>query len=159
MPWLLANTAGDIAYSAVMTAATLLDLGDEPFVLLTTFRRNGERVATPVWITRDGDHLAVITPAGTGKVKRIAHTPAVELTPCDRRGRPKPWAQTLPGRAEVRPSPADAEAARALVKVKYGMQFRIFTGIEKLARRMKEPDRVALWIHPTADVPDSVARP
>jgi hypothetical protein len=40
------------------------------------------------------------------------------------------------------------------------MQFRIFTRIEKLARRMKEPDqRVALWIHPTADVPDSVARP
>ena len=159
MPWLLANTAGDIAYSAVMTAATLLDLGDEPFVLLTTFRRNGERVATPVWITRDGDHLAVITPAGTGKVKRIAHTPAVELTPCDRRGRPKPWAETLSGRAEVRHSPADAEAARALVKTKYGMQFRIFTGIERIARRLEEPTRVALWIHPTADVPGSLTHP
>ena len=59
----------------------------------------------------------------------------------------------------MRHSPADAEAARALVKTKYGMQFRIFTGIERIARRLEEPTRVALWIHPTADVPGSLTHP
>jgi PPOX class probable F420-dependent enzyme len=131
-----------------MTATTLLDLGDEPFVLLTTFRRSGERVSTPVWVARDGDHLVVITPAGTGKVKRIAANTAVEVTPCDRRGRPKPWASTLAGRAEVRESAADSEAAREAIKAKYRREFRIFMAIEKVARRMKEPRRVAVWIGP-----------
>ena len=42
-----------------MTATTLLDFGDEPCVLLTTFRANGDRVGTPVWVARDGDHLVV----------------------------------------------------------------------------------------------------
>ena len=88
----------------------------------------------------------VITPAGTGKVKRIAANPAVEVTPCDRRGRPKPWATTVAGRAEVRESAAEAEAAREAIKAKYRIEFRIFMAIEKVARRMKEMcirDRVA----------------
>ncbi len=136
-----------LAYGSQMTATTLLDLGDEPFVLLTTFRRSGERVSTPVWVARHGDHLVVITPAGTGKVKRIAANPAVEVTPCDRRGRPKPWATTVAGRAEVRESAAEAEAAREAIKAKYRWEFRIFMAIEKVARRMKDPQRVAVWIN------------
>jgi len=143
-----AHPVAGLAYGSQMTATTLLDLGDEPFVLLTTFRRSGERVSTPVWVARDGDHLVVITPAGTGKVKRIAANPAVEVTPCDRRGRPKPWASTLAGRAEVRESAADSEAAREAIKAKYRREFRIFMAIEKVARRMKEPRRVAVWIGP-----------
>jgi len=143
----------------IMTATTLLDFGDEPYVLLTTFRANGDRVGTPVWVARDSDHLVVMTAAGTGKVKRIERNALVELTPCDRRGRPKPWAVTLTGRAEVRESEGDADATRALVKAKYGVPYRIFTGIERIVRRLKESPRVALWIHPTADVPDFLATP
>ncbi len=138
-----------LAYGSQMTATTLLDLGDEPFVLLTTFRRSGKRVSTPVWVARDGDHLVVITPAGTGKVKRIAANPAVEVTPCDRRGRPKPWAPTVAGRAEVREAAAEADAAREAIKAKYRWEFRIFMAIEKVARRMKDPQRVAVWIRPS----------
>lgn len=37
--------------------AALIALGDERFVSLTTFRRTGERVSTPVWIARDQDTL------------------------------------------------------------------------------------------------------
>ena len=66
---------------------------------------------------------------------------------------------TLTGRAEVRESEGDADATRALVKAKYGVPYRIFTGIERIARRLKESPRVALWIHPTADVPDFLATP
>ncbi|MDT0352926.1 PNPOx family protein [Pseudonocardia charpentierae] len=39
--------------------ATIDDVAGERFVSLTTFRRDGTPVATPVWIARDGDALVV----------------------------------------------------------------------------------------------------
>lgn len=62
-------------------------LGDEAFVSLTTFRRSDEPVSTAVWIARDGDDLVVITPAESGKVKRIKNSGRVELRPCNRGGK------------------------------------------------------------------------
>ena len=62
-------------------------LGDESFVSLTTFRRSGEPISTPVWIARDGDALIVTTPEESGKVKRLRNNESVELRPCSRRGK------------------------------------------------------------------------
>ena len=42
------------------TNATLA-LGASDFIQLTTFRRTGEPVPTPVWVVPDGDALAVFT--------------------------------------------------------------------------------------------------
>lgn len=69
-----------------MTSSPLLALGDRDFIRLTTFRRTGEPVPTPVWVVPDGDHLSVFTPAGTGKLKRVRHTPRVTVAECSRRG-------------------------------------------------------------------------
>ena len=63
------------------TDTTLDDLADEKFVSLTTFRKNGVGVPTPVWIGRDGDALVVTTPVGSGKVKRLRRNCTVELRP------------------------------------------------------------------------------
>ena len=80
------------------TDAALADLlGDERFVSLTTFRRSGERVSTPVWVGRDGDALVVTTPQASGKVKRIRNNPRVELCSCSRMGRVKDGAEPSPG--------------------------------------------------------------
>jgi len=65
----------------------LAALGDERFVSLTTFRRSGEAVSTPVWVGRDGDALVVTTPRDSGKVKRLRSDDRVELRPCSRSGR------------------------------------------------------------------------
>ena len=61
-------------------------MGRQEFVSLTTFRRTGASVATPVWIAPDGDVLVVTTPVESGKVKRLRPDPRVELRPCSRRG-------------------------------------------------------------------------
>lgn len=45
--------------------------------LLTTYRRSGEGVATPVSITLAGDRLYFVTAADSGKAKRLAHTSRV----------------------------------------------------------------------------------
>ena len=57
-------------------------------VALTTFRRDGTRVSTPVNIVVDGDHAYFRTPHVTGKAKRLRSDPAVELAPSTFRGTP-----------------------------------------------------------------------
>jgi PPOX class probable F420-dependent enzyme len=59
------------------------------FLLLTTFRRSGEGVPTPVWFARVGDTLGVFTSAQTGKVKRLRRDGRVRIAPCSFMGKPK----------------------------------------------------------------------
>jgi len=47
------------------------------YVSLTTFRRTGTPVSTPVWVARDGGELVVISVDPAGKLKRLAHTSRV----------------------------------------------------------------------------------
>jgi hypothetical protein len=117
-------------------------MGEEQFVSLTTFRRSGEPVATPVWVAPDGDGLVVTTPAASGKVKRLRRDPRVELRPCTRRGAVAPDAPSVSAVAAAEPPSAAATAALAR---KYGVQYRLISTIERLvARRGRE--RVILRI-------------
>ncbi len=63
-----------------------LDARGSKFVSLKTFKKNGDAVAGPMWITRDGNDLAVWTPADSWKVKRVRRDSRVELVPCGRTG-------------------------------------------------------------------------
>ncbi|MDI6102838.1 PPOX class F420-dependent oxidoreductase [Actinoplanes sp. NEAU-A12] len=69
-----------------MTA--LEQLGSEKYVLLTTFRRDGRAVPTPLWVVPDGAGLGFWTVAGSGKLKRIRNSGRVTVAPCDMRGNP-----------------------------------------------------------------------
>jgi PPOX class probable F420-dependent enzyme len=57
------------------------------YLSLTTFRRDGTPVATPVWLARQGDELVAFTAQSTGKAKRLRNSGRVLLAPCDMRGR------------------------------------------------------------------------
>ncbi|MDQ4036798.1 MAG: PPOX class F420-dependent oxidoreductase [Actinomycetota bacterium] len=50
--------------------------------LLTTFRRGGAGVRTPVTIALDGGRAYFITSAGGGKAARLARCDRVRLAPC-----------------------------------------------------------------------------
>jgi PPOX class probable F420-dependent enzyme len=98
---------------------TNLDLlGAEKYVLLTTFRKDGREVATPVWVVRDGDALGIWTVADSGKVKRIRRSGAVTVAPCDVRGRPH--GEAVPGTASILDS-GSADRLRNLLRRKYGI--------------------------------------
>lgn len=56
------------------------------YVSLTTFRKNGTGVATPVWYAVEGSRLYVWTRSDSWKVKRLRHDPRVEVAVCDVRG-------------------------------------------------------------------------
>ncbi|GAA4546963.1 PPOX class F420-dependent oxidoreductase [Pseudonocardia xishanensis] len=102
------------------------------FLLLTTFRRDGTAVPTPVWCapTADG-RIGVWTVTKSGKVKRIRRSGAVEVAECDRRG--APLGPAVPGTAEI----LDAEGTRAVrraVARKYGVLGRLLVGSSRLFR-------------------------
>ncbi|KXK58973.1 PPOX class F420-dependent oxidoreductase [Micromonospora fluostatini] len=101
---------------------TLDRLAAEKYVLVTTFRKDGRAVPTPVWAVRDGDALAVWSAADAGKVKRIRRSGDVTVAPCDVRGRPHGPAS--PGHATI----CDADASsriRQLIKEKYRLLGRL----------------------------------
>jgi PPOX class probable F420-dependent enzyme len=127
----------------------LLSLSGARFVSLTTFRGSGERVSTPVWIGRDGDALVVLTPAGSGKARRLRRDPRVELAPCGRFGKVEAGVVPIAGTAEVREAPADVERARATIRATYPIESRLVLGIERLIERLRgrpRTERLALLI-------------
>lgn len=99
------------------------------YVALCTFRRSGVAVSTPVWIAAEGTDLVVTTHLGTGKVKRLRNDPRVTVQPCGMRGTVDPKAPLLHGVAVLAGEDARAEAALAS---KYGVQFRLLHGVERL---------------------------
>lgn len=127
-------------------------IGDSEFVTFGTYRRNGELVATPVWIARDGDELVVTTERNTGKVKRLRNDARVVMQPCSRMGKVEPGAPTVEAVGRVG-APADQDpTANAALARKYGWQFRAITGFERLLRRIQRRDgqRVILRLSPAA---------
>lgn len=97
-------------------------LAAEKYILLTTFRKDGRAVPTPVWAVRDGDALAVWTAADAGKVKRIRRSGEVTVAPCDVRGRPHGTA--VPAMATLY-DPGAMERIRGLIKQKYRVLGRL----------------------------------
>jgi uncharacterized protein len=103
----------------VPSADDLAEVAAHRYVSLTTFRRSGEPVSTPVWVAGDGQELVVITIDGAGKTKRLAHTSRVELRECDMRGAVPEGAPTHHGTARVVRSPEEIAAVKKAMAGKY----------------------------------------
>jgi PPOX class probable F420-dependent enzyme len=88
------------------------------YISLTTFRKDGTPVATPVWHAVSGDELFVVTEAGTWKVKRIRRNPEVVVTVCGIRGSVAPGAPSARGTARLLDE-AGTGTARDLIARKY----------------------------------------
>ena len=108
-------------------------LGAEKFVSLTTFKKDGSAVATPMWIGRDGDHVFFWTPADSWKAKRAKNNPEVIMAPCSRGGKVRPGAVQVHGVAEVITDPATVKRLAGVIRRKYGVEFFIVTFIERAA--------------------------
>ena len=84
-----------------MPEGNTLDLADEKYLSLVTYRRNGDPVPTAVWVASVGNELGIITEEHAGKVKRIRNNPRVTLTPCDVKGKVLPGAATTEATARL----------------------------------------------------------
>jgi PPOX class probable F420-dependent enzyme len=129
--------------------ASFAAMSAERFVSLTTFRRTGAAVSTPVWITPDGDALLVTTPVGSGKVKRVRNNAQVTMRPCSRGGQVANGAPTITARAEIVTDPSRVRVMTDRVRAKYGLEYKIFMVVERLVAR-RAADRLFLRLTPSA---------
>ncbi|MCK0173795.1 PPOX class F420-dependent oxidoreductase [Mycolicibacterium sp. F2034L] len=118
--------------------ADLDSLGAEKFLSLTTFKRSGDAVSTPLWVISEGGRLVFWTPAQSWKVKRVRRDPRVTVVPCSRRGKVAPGVQPVAGRAELVEDAAEVDRTQRLFRKKYGLGFVVVTTIERVIRRGRE---------------------
>ncbi|WP_280255272.1 PPOX class F420-dependent oxidoreductase [Nocardia wallacei] len=97
-------------------------VGTAKYVLLTTFRKDGTPVATPLWAALDGGKLYVWTVTDSWKVKRIRRNPAVTLQSCNAAG--KPHGDVIEGAARILDDEG-SERVRTLIKRKYSVPGRL----------------------------------
>ena len=129
-----------------MAAAPALD-PSERYALLTTFRRDGRPVGTPVWFAAMPDDpatLAVVTDREAGKVKRLRHTARCTLAPCDVRGRPH--GDAVPAEGRVAADATEVAAANDALAGKYGWQWRLLGLGARLRRRDPGATRAVLLL-------------
>jgi PPOX class probable F420-dependent enzyme len=111
--------------------SALDELARGKYLLVTTYKRDGSTVPTPVWAVRDGDALGIWTVADSGKAKRIRNRADVLVAPCDLRG--NRTGEDVPARAEILDA-AGTERYRALLGRKYGLLGRLSTLGSRLRR-------------------------
>jgi PPOX class probable F420-dependent enzyme len=125
---------------------TTSELANEEFVSITTFKRDGTPVSTPVWVAGENGNLLVISEADTWKVKRIRRDGHVRIAPCSARG-------------AIRGEPLDADASietdtatvEKLLTRKYGWKYRAYIRFSALTRKLRHrpmPTGVTIRITP-----------
>jgi uncharacterized protein len=128
-----------------MTVSTTPAL--EPFVrqktiLLTTYRRDGTPVGTPVNVAVDGDRAFVRTWDTAWKVKRIRNNPEVEVAPSTVRG--KPTGPAIRAHAKVLSGDESAYAGGALAR-----KYPILQGLlVPLIHRLRRNETVHIELRP-----------
>ena len=113
------------------TTTAFPHLQNQTYMNLTTYRKSGVAVTTPVWFAQEGDKIYVFTAGESGKVKRIRNNGTVEVAPCNASGKPLGASQSAIARLL---SPEEGKRADAIVTRKYGWQKRIF-GLLGMIRR------------------------
>ena len=102
-------------------------------MLLTTYRRDGTPVASPVWVVAlEGGTFGFATSSASGKAKRLAHTSRVTVQASDARGRVRPGSPVTEGTARITTGP-EYLTIKSKVRDKYGYMVTLSKSIGALA--------------------------
>jgi len=121
-------------------------LGDEAYVNLASFRRDGSEVRTPVWVARDGAELVVYTNGRSGKVKRIRRDGRVRIAACDVRGGVR--GEWVEARARLRDDAAARDRGLAAIRRKYGWQAELVLLGARLFGRYAQRSVIGIQLAP-----------
>jgi hypothetical protein len=111
-------------------ASELERLAAERYVVLTTFRKDGRAVPTPIWVAGDAGELVLWSERKAGKVKRIRNSGRVEVQACDVRGQ-KTHGAVVAGEARLLDL-SETERVRTAIARKYGIVGRVTMFFSKL---------------------------
>jgi PPOX class probable F420-dependent enzyme len=102
-----------------------MSIADEKYIALTTFKRDGTPITTPVWVVPvAAGKIGFWTSSGSGKAKRLAHTSKVTVQPSNARGVVKPGSSPVEATAVLVMGP-EYEGIRSKVNAKYGVMVTI----------------------------------
>lgn len=104
------------------------------YLSLTSFRRDGTGVATPVWFVPEGGQLLVLTGAESFKAKRIRRDPSVTIAPCSAAGRLR--GEPVRARAEILPASELSRVEQLMVR-KYKIDRLVVLPIYRAVRRLR----------------------
>ena len=113
----------------------LAQFGDQKYISLETFKKNGQGVKTPVWFVLHENALYAYTEADSWKVKRIRNNPRVRVAVCNVRGHVNgPWLEATASLIEG----DERRAANELLDRKYFLKkiFNFLTRINRHTRAM-----------------------
>lgn len=130
--------------TVIPTEDSFIAFASKKYIVLKTFRKNGNAISTPVWFAADtalGQRLYVTTMSTSGKVKRIRNQGKVQIAPCDARG--NVLGAEVAGVAHVL-TPTQYPAADAALARKYGLLYYIFG----LVNRLRKNERTYIEIVP-----------
>lgn len=120
------------------------------YVSLTSFKRDGTGVATPVWFVVDARQLLVLTGSESFKAKRIRRNPAVMIAPCSAAGRLH--GEPIRARADVLPE-SELRRVERLMSTKYRFDRIVVLPIYRAVRRLRgfrdDAGNIVLAITPT----------
>jgi PPOX class probable F420-dependent enzyme len=131
----------------MMSTERVAQLEREKCISLTTFRRDGSPVATPVWFVPDGDRLIVWTFADRGKVKRIRTNPQVTVAPCTYRG--TPTGDRFAATAQLLPA-SEGQRVQALLNKKYGAMKRLYDAVNAMQGLIHRRRSLPVYLEVTA---------
>ena len=101
-----------------MASTVPTEIHDQKYISLTTFRKSGVGVPTPVWFGEENGKLYVMTRGDMWKSKRLRNNPKVKVAPCTMRG--KVTGPEFPATARILPKEEHASARRTINR-KYWM--------------------------------------
>lgn len=104
------------------------------YVSLTTFRRDGTPVSTPVWFVAENGNLLVETDAGSYKVKRIRRNDRVTVATCTATGRVE--GDAVAARAAILPA-GELPRVERLLHRKYRLDYVFVLPIYRLVQRLR----------------------
>jgi len=132
----------------VTTSESFDSLADASNILLTTFRRDGTPVPTPLWHAVKDGVVYTSTLESAGKIKRIRNDARVTISACTLRG--KPMGPTYAARARIL-GVDESEQANKLKEARYRLA-RPIQFLESLIRRQRFVG-IAIEPSPVVDLP------
>ena len=106
------------------------------YMSLTTFRKTGAEVKTPVWFAALGGKVYCFSAPNVGKLKRLRNSPKARIAPCDVRGNVLgAWRDTS---ARIVDDAELVERVYGAFGEKYGWQIALFNFGARLVGRFKK---------------------
>jgi PPOX class probable F420-dependent enzyme len=126
--------------------ATFPDLGKAQCIALTTFRKSGQSVTTPVMFAERLGIIYVGTRADAGKLKRLRRSARVMLAPCTYSG--KVTGAEMAGKARILTEPEEYTAASNALTRKYGIMLPLTRTAWRLFHRKAKAHEIYIAIEP-----------